>query len=505
MQSPTEEPAPSHSGTVASSVRWSAIGKAGVQAVRLAVQLAITRMLVDPHDPEHAAAVLGIIASALLVREFLDLIADFGLGQAVIQRKDLDGAFLRSVLGTNLLIGALASGVLALIAPWIAAWFGEAELIPVLRVLALGFFVGWAGIVHRGLLARSMRFDVIAKADLAAALSVGVVAVPLVAYGFGLWGLVAGLVVSPCVSTAVLWLSSTWRDWPALSFKELRGSLRFVANLLGFNVLNFSTVNLDRVIVGRLGDVAMGHYDWTLRIVMYPVRTVTRTMSGVLTSAFSRLQDDHAAFRARYLRACAGIALVTCPMMFGLAVAAKPLVHTVLGADWLPIVPYLMILAPVGLVQSLTYTTGSIYMAKGRTDWLLRWSLVTVPTLLLAYWLGYPYGVIGVATALCIAYLALALPAFLIPFRLIELPLMTFVRQLAPIVLVAGAMSGVALLTRLALEGTPPLVELLGTVSAGGASYALLLWWLRIPAAGEVLRALRLPERFVRRFQESQA
>jgi len=46
-------------------------------------------------------------------------------------------------------------------------------------------------------------------------------------------------------------------------------------------------------------------------------------------------------------------------------------VLTLFGAGWMPVIPLLLILAPLGAVQSIATTVGHIYMAKGRTDWAL--------------------------------------------------------------------------------------------------------------------------------------
>ena len=512
MQEPLEPPpsppaSQSQVGSVAHSTRWSAIGKGGVQVVRIGVLTLITRMLARPEDPDYAASVLGVIASAMLVRQFLDLLGDFGLGQAVIQRKQLEEGFLSAVLGLNLLIGVSLSLLLLAAAPLATLWFhGQEALVPVLRTLSVAFLINWIGIVHRGILVRELRFDRIAVADLTGALCLGVVGLPLIALGWEVWAVVAGMTASAIVTTWVMISSSPYSARPRWRPSEMRGSVRFVANLLGFNVLNFSTTNFDRVIVGRLGDVAMGQYDWTLRLVMYPVRTISSTLSGVLTAALSRIQDDQALLREKYLRAASGVALISCPMMFGLAVVAGPLVHTLLGKNWNSVVPLLEVLAPVGLIHSLTYTVGSIYLAKGRTDILLRWSLVSLPVVPIALYVGHSHGLFGVAVSLCVAYGLLAGPALLIPFRLIELRLATFLRAMGPYALASLAMAVVTALTRAALEaaGAPNVVVLIVAIAVGALTYAALVWWARLPAVNEYISMLKLPARhpLLRRFAE---
>jgi len=80
-----------------------------------------------------------------------------------------------------------------------------------------------------------------------------------------------------------------------------------------------------------------------------------------------------------------------------------------------------MILAPVGMMQSIGTTVGSIYNAKGRTDWLFRWGIGSSLFIIIAFVIGLRWGIVGVATAYASATLSIQYFSFVIPFKLIEL------------------------------------------------------------------------------------
>ena len=71
-------------------------------------------------------------------------------------------------------------------------------------------------------------------------------------------------------------------------------------------------------------------------------------------------------------------------------------------------------------------------MAKGRTDLMFRWGLVTGFVSIWAFFAGLPWGVNGVATGYLIANLLIVYPSLAIPFRLIELPVRDLVRVIYP-------------------------------------------------------------------------
>ena len=88
----------------------------------------------------------------------------------------------------------------------------------------------------------------------------------------------------------------------------------------------------------------------------------------------------------------------------------------------------LMILAPVGLIQSIATTTGSIYQAKGKTDWMFRWGVISGVIYISGFIIGLNWGVIGVAVSYLISSIILLYPVFAIPFKLIELKFLNFIK-----------------------------------------------------------------------------
>jgi PST family polysaccharide transporter len=114
-------------------------------------------------------------------------------------------------------------------------------------------------------------------------------------------------------------------------------------------------------------------------------------------------------------------ALVAFPLMLGLAGTARPFVEVVFGAAWVPIVPLLFILAPVGALQAVGATVGNIYQVTGRTDLLVRWAAAAGVVCVSAFAIGLRWGVVGVAAAYALAMIALTYPLFAIPLNLIGL------------------------------------------------------------------------------------
>jgi len=62
-------------------------------------------------------------------------------------------------------------------------------------------------------------------------------------------------------------------------------------------------------------------------------------------------------------------------MMMGIEALVKPFILSVFGQKWEDVIKLVLILAPVGLVQSIETTVRSIHQAKGRMDCMLDLSI----------------------------------------------------------------------------------------------------------------------------------
>jgi len=175
------------------------------------------------------------------------------------------------------------------------------------------------------------------------------------------------------------------------------------------------------------------------------------------------------------------VGLFSIPAMLGLMVVAGPFVRVVLGQKWEPVASLLLVFAPLGALQSIYGTVGALYNAKGRADWLFRWSLISSSLYIASFLTGIRWGIEGVAVAYSIAWLITMVPGFAIPFRLIHLRGKDFLIAMWPEFACGLAMALVACGWRLMLNHfgiRSSAVHLFSTGTVGCVCYfSLMLWW----------------------------
>lgn len=418
---------------VASGALWSALSRVCLQLLYLISVAVLTRKL----DPE----AYGLMNMTQIVVGFVSLFRDIGIASAVIQRRDIDEALLSSLWWVSTGLGLITTLACVAVAPLVAAFYKQPLVTPMLQVLALSFLITSLTTIHGAMVNRQMAFRKLAIVEITAALVSLIIAIVFAYSGAGVWSLVAGSLANSIVSSAGFLFAYRWKPAVRFSWTRVRSVTGFGMNLSGFNLVNYFSRNADNVLIGRyIGTAPLGFYQLAYTIMLYPVQNVAQLLGRVLFPAFSEIQDDRSRFRNAYLRSLVVIALISFPLMAGAAAVAKPFVLVWMGPNWLMVATLITILAPVGMYQAVGTTVGQIYMATGRTDLMFKWGLISSPIIVLSFFVGLPWGVTGVAISYAIVMGLLAYPLFLIPCRLIELPVSELWKVIQPVALAAGIM-----------------------------------------------------------------
>lgn len=383
----------------------------GAQMVRVAVQLLALVMLARLLPPQ----AFGLLAMVGAVSIVLDLVKDFGLSTATIQRQEIGHAQVSALFWINVGLGAGMAGLLFVAAPLLASFYGQPELTDVARWMCLGFLASSLTVQHWALLRRQMRFGAIAGIETGAEIAGAALAIAAAASGAGYWALVLQRIASPVLSMAASWWICGWRPAaprPSI-FRAggLRHLLAFGAGVMGGGLAAAFSRSIDQILVGWLwGASVLGLYERTTRLLMLPVNTINAPVYAAAMPALSRLVDDATRYRALFGQMIQKLALLTMPA-FGLcAMVADWVVIVLLGEAWLEAVPLVMLFSLAALALPVQMAAGILYMTHARGGELLRASLVDAAIVLAAILVGLRWGVVGIAASLASVGLVIRAP-----------------------------------------------------------------------------------------------
>jgi O-antigen/teichoic acid export membrane protein len=406
----------------ARGVVWSVIQKWGREAITFLTFIALSRLL--------APEAFGLVALASAFTAFVEIFLDQGFSVAIVQRTDLDPEHLDTAFWISILAGILmtAGGIAG--SGWVATFFQEPRLGPVLSWLSLSFMLSALSSTQIAILQRKLAFKSLAGRSLAATAVGGFVGVSMALAGFGVWSLVAQNLANSLTGVIVLWRASDWRPGFRLSKKHYKQLFTFGASVVGNNMLKVFVRRSDDFLIGYfLGPTLLGYYTIGYRLLLVIMRIVTGITNTVAFAAFSRLQQN----RKRMLRAFYNVtqytSLLAFPVFIGLATLAPELVRALFGEKWAPSIPVMQVLALIGILQSVLYFNGSVMRASGKPSWEFGIMLLNAVCTVIGFLLAVRWGIVAVAASFVIVGYLLAPVSYVAMRRLIQIDFKTYLGQ----------------------------------------------------------------------------
>lgn len=446
----------------------------GAQIVRQIISIGTSVTLARLLLPEE----FGLLGMAMVFVGFSQLFVNFGIGAAIVQRREIDARTVTSAWWTNFFIGVSLAVLLVLFAPVMARFYATPAIEPVVAVLAMLLVVAAATVIPMALLYRSMRFDQVVRAEVLGALCGAAVALALALKGMGVWSLVAQPLVGNIVTLVVAWRCSGWFPTMQYSWESVSDLVRFSGGVLGSNALGYANRKADDLLIGKfLGSEPLGYYGLAYELMLYPLSQVAGVIVKVLFPTLSQLREDPERFRTAYLKSVSAIATVTVPMMLGLFAVSHEFVLVVFGEKWLPMEPILRVFCFVGMMQSVATTVGSIYLSMGATGLMFRLSAAMTPVVIIAFFVGLPWGVIGVANAYAIVSFALFYVTLGFAFRLVKIRFSQFHRVITrKLIAGVGMLAVLESVISLFPDAYSPALRLGVLVPVGAVIYMVLIW-----------------------------
>lgn len=371
---------------------WTGVQALGSRLVSTLVFLFLAHLL----DPK----VFGVVALAAVAISLMSVFVEQGLGEALVQKKELDVAHYDTAFFASFGCGLLLAALLVLVAQPVSNALGEPQLAPVLQGLALVLPIAGLNSVPEAIFQKELEFRTLAARRIAGNLVGGGVGVAAALAGFGVWSLVLQTVIGTGVECLLVWIKTDWRPGLNLSLRHFRDLFHFGSRVMFSELLNFFNRNSDNLLIGAvLGPVALGLYSVGYRILLLMTEVLTRTIFSVSFPIFSRVQDDPPRLRRGFLKVTQLSAAVAFPCFAIVAVLAPEIVRTMFGPQWLGTVPVMQVLAIVGALQAILFFNSSVLMATGHPGWVLRITAVNAVLSVIGFAVSVHWGIVAVAAS----------------------------------------------------------------------------------------------------------
>jgi len=453
----------------AANSKWIGISQAGKVGLQLLSALVLARLL-DPSD-------YGLYAMVAIVVTLAGMFRDLGTAQALIQAKVLNDDITLSIFWLNIAIGLALTTIVSLLAKPISLVFNEPKLVSILILCSISFPLAASGAVHQALMERDNKFKILARIELSSHAAGLITAISLAWHGFSVYSLAWQGIVTAASTALQLWLASKWRPKALRLHRDALSLARFSGNLTGFSLVNYCARNADTFIIGRvLGTQALGAYSLAYKLMMFPLQNMTFVAGRALMPVMSRLQEDLNAMSQLYIQTLRAIAAITAPLMITVWLLREEVVSILFGNQWGTVSNILLWLAPLGFLQSIMSTAGTVFMARGKTDWLFRLGLFTTTTQIISFIYGVRGGLESLLLWYVISNLINIIPIGWLVGSLLNLSKLKLIYAILPSTISATCMAAILELIRALLpENLHPITKALSALAPAVLAYILVI------------------------------
>lgn len=336
---------------------------------------------------------MGLATLAWSFAVAMEAFNGLGAGQALVRQKEMTHAELSGLFWFCTLLGVAAVAVMWALAPFLALFYANWRLYPMIVVAASKLIFVGAALVPLQVLTRNLDFKTSGAAQTIATLGESVTKVVLVLAGMGAWGLVlANVARGLYLFLALCWLAPFRPSFTAAD-ASTRRSVRFGLRVATASILYHVYRNMDFLLIGRfLGTAAVGLYRAAWDLGMTPLEIILQVVNRVQYPIYARLQSHQEELTRAFYRSVRSLLLLLGPLAALICFASPDIFHLIGGGKWLPSIPLVQVLVWASLLRGIALLFPQLYHATGHPELGIYDSLVTGGTLvlgfLLALWLA---------------------------------------------------------------------------------------------------------------------
>ncbi|RJT32725.1 lipopolysaccharide biosynthesis protein [Mesorhizobium waimense] len=442
---------------------------------RILLNVLVTAVLARLLSPQE----YGVVGAAMIVGALGNSIANLGMSQVVIQRRDIEERHIGTVISLSMLIATILGLLQWIFARQIADFLHVPELVLVSRVLAVMMVANAFNLVAEAILSRHLKFKISSIAGLAAWIASHVgLAIPLAYLGFSYWALVVAYMAEAFILASIYFFIA--RDYLVRPSFDMQSYRDIRSQSLGYSLAGISTFTakyIDNIIVARLiGTAELGIYSRAYYLIAMPATLFGNLNKSVIFPLLSKVHHDKARLRRAHLKGFALTAALALPASAFLCCFAKELVLTVLGQQWMDAVTPIIVFSAGIYFRAGYRVCAAVTLATGHSYRTASMQITYMALVASFAFFSAPYGVNAVAVAVSAAMAASFVLYTVVSCRMTGVTLWDFLLVHGPPAAFAIFVFGAGSAVKVLLEGWPHYQVLAVGLSVIGALSLVTLY-----------------------------
>lgn len=348
---------------------WRLLERICAQGVSFVLSIILARILM-PND-------YGTVALLLIFIDIANVFVTNGLGEALVQGEHVEKKDFSTILYCGLFFALIIYAVLFAMSPLIAVFYGNDELIWMLRILALKIPISAFNSIQQAYIQRNMLFRKFFLATLSGTILSGIVGIIMAYQGYGPWALIAQYLINSLVDTIVLFFSIDCRPTLEFSWESARKYINYGWKLTAGALINTVYEELRSLIIGKkYSSSDLAFYNKGAQFPRLIVTNLNAALNSVLFPAFVKKNHLGEGVKEILRKSIRVNAYLIFPIMMGMGVIAETLMTLLLTDKWLECVPYLQIMCFYNAYVLIAAIDSQGIKAIGRSDVYLKMTLI---------------------------------------------------------------------------------------------------------------------------------
>ncbi|MDD5580257.1 MAG: lipopolysaccharide biosynthesis protein [Methylobacter sp.] len=423
----------------------------------------------------------GLLVTTQVFTGVASFIAGGGMGQALIQSKEVTPRHFHVVFTLQLLICSLIYATFFFIAPWIAIWFDAPIYTDLLRISAVNFLIRPFGNISSSKLNREMRFKSISIIGLTGLIISSSSSVFFAWHHFGVWSLIYGGLIGSSISAISLILHS--RYYPRIAFnKDIAKQVGVYGFKITLNdVIDYLKQESPNFIISKyLGSYLVGLFNKGASLSNIPGQIIIGSAYQTVFRALSAVQDNLDQSKYIYLRTITLMSVYSFPFYIGLFWLSEPFVVTVYGEKWRLAAVSLQIFSIAQLWNCQTAIAGAVMAARNLLGIEIKLQIVGLVMTIIGCWYGIQKNDLGaISLGLIPSSVFMFITQSFFALRAVKASFKDLLIALKPAILMNGSLAAWLGLADYLLKSQGVIYSLkmyLITLSIGGALFYIILF-----------------------------
>ncbi|WP_318478299.1 oligosaccharide flippase family protein [Photobacterium leiognathi] len=315
----------------------------------------------------------GVVGSIQVFVIFFQLIADAGLGPAIINDRFFSKNKRDGIFSFTILLAIIISFLFFMFSFTLNYYYESSGYQYIGAIVSISVFFCTISIIPITCYNKDLKFLSLARIDIISQLFSLIVTLCFYYLNFGVYAL-ASKVASYSFFRFILSYSGSskteiGRAKIGREIYHIKSILNFSLYQFGFDFINYFSRNLDNILIAKfIGPVPLGIYDRAYQLVRYPLQLTSFAMGNAIQPSLSKYGSDMKYIIREHNLLSKRLLFIAIPMSIFIYFNSKYIVDFVLGKQWQSVSPLISLFSISIPFQVVLSTSGAFFRVVNKPN-----------------------------------------------------------------------------------------------------------------------------------------